>query len=111
MAFESLARGRFAILTTFRRSGAPVLTPVWVVTDEGKAYVVSRGPGKVRRIRSNPDVEIAPSTARGRARGEPERGVAAIVAGALPDRVPRGFRRKYRPIPPPGPRAAPPPAQ
>ena len=99
MAFESLAQRRFAILTTYRRSGAPVPTPVWVVTDEGKAYVVSRGPGKVRRIRSNPEVEIAAGTARGRARGEPERGVAAIFAGRLPDRVRRAFRRKYGPMP------------
>ncbi len=57
----ALADHRFVSLTTFRRSGAPVSTPVWVGRD-GDALVVltPAGSGKVRRLRSDPRVELRP---------------------------------------------------
>jgi uncharacterized protein len=56
-----LADARFVSLTTFRRSGEPVSTPVWVGRD-GAALVVltPSGSGKVRRLRHDPRVEIRP---------------------------------------------------
>lgn len=99
MPFESLAGRRFALLTTSRRNGVAVPTPVWVVVDEHKAWVISRGPGKVKRIRNNPAVEIGPCTMRGRPRGEAERGVARILDGDPPASVCRALRRKYGPMP------------
>jgi uncharacterized protein len=56
-----LADARFVSLTTFRRSGEPVSTPVWVARD-GEALVVltPAGSGKVRRLRHDPRVEIRP---------------------------------------------------
>ena len=99
MAFESLQRARFALLTTYRRDGAAVPTPVWVGVAGGLAYVVSRGPGKVRRIRNNPTVSIAPCTSRGRPSGKAEEGMARIVSGPVPAGVRRAFSRKYGPVP------------
>jgi PPOX class probable F420-dependent enzyme len=57
----SLADARFVSLTTFRRSGERVSTPVWVGRD-GEALVVltPAGSGKVRRLRRDPRVELAP---------------------------------------------------
>jgi PPOX class probable F420-dependent enzyme len=57
----ALADHRFVSLTTFRRSGAPVSTPVWVGRD-GETLVVltPAGSGKVRRLRSDPRVELRP---------------------------------------------------
>lgn len=57
----TLADERFISLTTFRRSGRPVHTPVWVSRD-GEALVVltPAGSGKVKRLRHNPRVEIRP---------------------------------------------------
>ena len=57
----ALADHRFVSLTTFRRSGAPVSTPVWVARD-GDALVVLTpvGSGKVKRLRSDPRVELRP---------------------------------------------------
>ena len=54
-----LADERFVSLTTFRRSGQPVSTPVWVGRD-GDALVVltPSGSGKVKRLRADPRVEV-----------------------------------------------------
>jgi hypothetical protein len=59
--------------------------PVWAAVSEGKAYVISRGPGKVKRIRNIPAVTIAPCTMRGRERGAEIRGEARIVGSDLLD--------------------------
>ena len=98
--FESLTKRRFALLTTWRRDGTTVATPVWVAVSENKAYVISRGPGKVKRIRNNPAVTIAPCTMRGRVRGAETPGVARIAGTDCPTKtVQRAFRRKYGPMP------------
>jgi PPOX class probable F420-dependent enzyme len=57
----SLADARFVSLTTFRRSGERVSTPVWVGRD-GDALVVltPAGSGKVKRLRHDSRVELAP---------------------------------------------------
>ena len=57
----ALADERFLSLTTFRRNGEPVSTPVWVGRD-GDALVVltPSGSGKVKRLRQDPRVEVRP---------------------------------------------------
>jgi PPOX class probable F420-dependent enzyme len=56
----------YVSLTTFRRTGEPVSTPVWVVPD-GDALLVTTesGTGKVKRLRHTPRVELRPCSARG----------------------------------------------
>jgi PPOX class probable F420-dependent enzyme len=57
----ALADQRFLSLTTFRRSGAPVSTPVWVGRDGDSLVVLTpAGSGKVRRLRHDPRVELRP---------------------------------------------------
>jgi len=60
-ALLDLARERFVLLTTFRASGAPVSTPVWVGRD-GDALVVltPSHSGKVKRLRADPRVQVQP---------------------------------------------------
>jgi PPOX class probable F420-dependent enzyme len=56
-----LADARFVSLTTFRRSGEPVSTPVWVGRDGTSLVVLTpAGSGKVKRLRHDPRVELAP---------------------------------------------------
>jgi len=56
-----LADSRFVSLTTFRRSGEPVSTPVWVGRDGSSLVVLTpAGSGKVKRLRHDPRVEIRP---------------------------------------------------
>ena len=70
---------QYLSLTTFRRSGAPVMTPVWFVRVGQALYVVTDDDtGKVKRIRSNPAVLVAPCTARGRPTGATVNAVAHV---------------------------------
>ena len=61
-----LGHERFVSLTTFRRSGEAVATPVWVLPD-ARALVVSTpaGAGKLKRIRNDPRVTLQPCDRRG----------------------------------------------
>jgi len=79
----SLARRRYISLTTFRRDGTEVSTPVWVVSDDGRRLLVWTGgkTWKVKRIRANPRVLVAPATFRGRERGPRIEGRARILEG------------------------------
>jgi uncharacterized protein len=91
-AFEAAARegtagdlaaftGRkYALLTTFKRDGTPVPTPVWFgVTDE-RLYVRSEAKvGKIKRIRNDPHVRVTPSTVRGKPIGPTTEATARIL--------------------------------
>ena len=62
-----LGHERFVSLTTFRRSGEPVPTPVWVLSD-GRGVVVSTpaGAAKLKRIRNDPQVTLQACHRRGK---------------------------------------------
>jgi PPOX class probable F420-dependent enzyme len=79
--FSSLAAERYISLTTFRKDGTPVATPVWVVTDDGRRLLVWSGAKtwKVRRIRRNPRVLVAAASVRGKERGRRYAGRARVV--------------------------------
>jgi uncharacterized protein len=58
---------RYIALTTYRRDGRPVTTPVWAAPLNGNLYVVTaRSTGKVRRLRATDRVRFAPSNMNGR---------------------------------------------
>jgi uncharacterized protein len=58
---------RYIALTTYRRDGRPVTTPVWAAPLNGNVYVVTaRSTGKVRRLRATDRVRFAPSNMNGR---------------------------------------------
>ena len=80
--FAELAGERQILLTTFRRDGTPVGTPVHVAVEGDVAYVRTFEPsGKLTRIRRNADVEIAPSTLRGRPTGSTMLARARVLGG------------------------------
>ncbi len=63
-------RPRYVSLATFRRSGREVRTPVWIAGDGKRLYVYTNGKsGKVKRLRANPRVRLAPCDMRGRVHG------------------------------------------
>ncbi len=89
--------GRYISLTTFRRDGRGVPTPVWFVRDGGLILVqTGEQSGKVKRIRRNPAVTIARCTASGRVRGRPVPAQARLLPATGEARAEQLFRRKYR---------------
>jgi PPOX class probable F420-dependent enzyme len=79
---DVLGAAPYVLLTTFRKDGTPVSTPVWVVRigDELRVWTI-RDSGKVKRIRRSGRAQIAPCTFRGNPRG---RSIEA-TASMLPD--------------------------
>ncbi len=61
----------FLSLETFRRNGIGVTTPVWFAQEGDTLYIWTVGDsGKIKRIRNNPRVNIAPYKRFGKVTGE-----------------------------------------
>jgi PPOX class probable F420-dependent enzyme len=70
VGLEALGEPKYILLTTYRKDGTPVSTPVWCVRDGFSLRVATQGSsGKARRIRNNERVTVAPCDMRGRPRG------------------------------------------
>ena len=81
MEFKDIGNPTYIALETFRKSGAGVVTPVWVVAENGKLYVWTvDNSGKVKRIRNNPRVRIAVSDAKGAPKSEWVEAQAQVLA-------------------------------
>lgn len=92
----ALTGKEFALLVTFRRSGEPVPTPVWFGLHNGRVYVESLADaGKVKRLRHDPRVRIAPCTARGRPTGPFADGTARILGPAEENNAERALDAHY----------------
>jgi uncharacterized protein len=96
----TLADEKYISFTTFRKSGQPVSTPVWVVpvSDGRIGFWTAMGNGKTKRLRNDPRVTVQPSDARGRVKeGTPvHSGTAEMVqSGRLFDEVQARVREKY----------------
>ncbi|MGZ4843006.1 MAG: PPOX class F420-dependent oxidoreductase [Candidatus Angelobacter sp.] len=78
-AIAQFAKARYLNLETFRKTGVGVRTPVWFAQDSpadsssrgSSVYYIYSAPdaGKVKRIRNNPRVRVAPCDIRGNLRG------------------------------------------
>lgn len=87
-------------ITTFRKSGEAIATPVWVVPVVGGriGFWTSSTSGKAKRIRNNPAVEVVPCNSRGivTAGATKVSGTAELVtAGPEFDAVQAAVRAKY----------------
>jgi PPOX class probable F420-dependent enzyme len=92
-----LDRNRYVSLTTYRKDGTAVATPVWVVGyEDGVAVWTNAASAKVKRLRRNPAVTLAPCTLRGRLTGDPVAGRARLLSAEDNARVRALIRRKYR---------------
>ncbi len=89
--------GKYLSVTSFKRDGTGVATPVWFVADDGHLLVETEGDSfKARRIRRNPSVTVAPCTATGRLRGESIPAQAEFLPESERQRVEQLMARKYR---------------
>lgn len=96
---HNLGSERFVLLTTYRRNGEPVATPVWVLPDAGAAIVTTpEGAGKLKRLRQDPRVTVQPCDRRGNVdAGAPvvEGRAEIITDSAASEAVNRRLARKY----------------
>ena len=87
---------RFAFFTTFRASGEAVSTPMWFARRSERVYMVTaRSAGKLRRIRNNPRVAIAPCRSQGRPLGPAVDAICVILDPATSDEAAAAISRRY----------------
>jgi PPOX class probable F420-dependent enzyme len=99
-ALAALSDASFVSLTTFRKTGVGVSTPVWITRDGADLIVTTpRKSGKVKRLRNDPRVTLVPCDRRGRVAD----GATVLEAEAhivsdtdTVERLGRVFLRKYR---------------
>ncbi len=89
-------RQQTVLLTSYKRDGSAVGTPVSVAVDGDHAYVRTFAKAwKVRRIGTNPEVELAPCSTRGRPTGPAIRLRARLVTGQEARHAARLLARKH----------------
>ncbi|MBB4922666.1 PPOX class F420-dependent oxidoreductase [Kitasatospora kifunensis] len=80
---ERLGRGKYLLVTSYKKDGTPVATPVWVVRDEQALGIWTVADSwKVKRIRRRPEVLVGPCDVRGRPTGESVPATARILTDA-----------------------------
>ncbi|QIS19894.1 PPOX class F420-dependent oxidoreductase [Nocardia terpenica] len=97
MSWNDIARSKYVLLTTYKKDGTAVGTPVWVAPDGDRMVVWTNSKTwKVKRIRRNPAVTLQECDNRGRPRGtEVLSGTAAVLDADGTDRVRGLVGRKY----------------
>jgi uncharacterized protein len=91
-----LPRSEYVSLTTFRRTGVPVATPVWAAPDGDSLVVWTRADsGKVKRLRHTSRVTVAPSDIRGTIQGPAVDGTAELLPAAEHPAARAALRRAY----------------
>jgi PPOX class probable F420-dependent enzyme len=94
--WAEVAAHKRTLLTTFRRSGVAVSTPVWAAESDGRFYVRSeRTAGKVKRLRKDSHVLIAPCTVRGKPLGAPLEATASVVSADREQVAEQALVRRY----------------
>lgn len=93
---DAILKAQYVALTTYRRDGTPVTTPVWAAAEGGSLFIFSNpNAGKVKRVRNSSHATVAPCTATGTITG------AALPAEAFllsDDQMPKVWKllvKKY----------------
>ncbi|MGO9193908.1 MAG: PPOX class F420-dependent oxidoreductase [Streptosporangiaceae bacterium] len=90
-------RGRYLSITSYKRDGTSIATPVWFVQQDGRLLVeTDAASGKVKRIRRHPAVLVAVCSATGRLRGPQVPATAEILPDSEVSVIRPLIRRKYR---------------
>lgn len=107
MGFAAFRDHKYISLETFKKSGEGIKTPVWFAADPSSdlagdgalLYIYTIGnTGKVKRIRNNGHVKIAPCTVKGVPLGEFVEANAEIVTGEVATHGMKLLNKKYFPL-------------
>jgi PPOX class probable F420-dependent enzyme len=95
-ALEPFVDQKTVLLTTYKRDGTGVPTPVHIAVDSDRAFVRTWDTTwKLKRIRNNPEVQVAPCTAGGRPTGPAIRARARVLGGGESEYAAKMLARKY----------------
>ncbi|MGA4983089.1 PPOX class F420-dependent oxidoreductase [Streptomyces cellulosae] len=93
---DRLGAGKYLLLTSYRKNGTPVATPVWVVRDGDALGVWTAADSwKVKRIRTRGDVLVGPCDLRGNPTGDQVPATAEICDADTTARYRQLIARKY----------------
>ena len=95
---SELGKGQYLLLTTFRKDGTAVPTPVWVTPGDSDEVIYAwsaKETGKVKRIRRSGDVEIGACDVRGNPKGESIKARARLLDDDASDDVRARIVSKY----------------
>lgn len=94
--FAVLEKQQYISLTTFRKSGQEVATPVWFAQVDHKLYVLTdKNSGKAKRIRNNPCVTVAPCNYRGKVLGPSIAGAVRVLGPDEAKAANQALNKKY----------------
>ncbi|MEV7002378.1 MULTISPECIES: PPOX class F420-dependent oxidoreductase [unclassified Streptomyces] len=95
-SLETLGAGQYLLITSYRKNGTGVATPVWVVRDGDALGVWTVADSwKVKRIRARADVLVGPCDLRGRPTGDQVPATAEICDETTSAHYRRLIARKY----------------
>ncbi|MEU9211370.1 PPOX class F420-dependent oxidoreductase [Streptomyces sp. NPDC048415] len=95
-SLDTLGSGKYLLITSYRKNGSGVATPVWVVRDGAALGAWTAADSwKVKRIRDRPEILVGPCDVRGRPTGGQIPATAEILDAAETARYRQLVARKY----------------
>ncbi|MGV9713176.1 PPOX class F420-dependent oxidoreductase [Gordonia sp. NPDC003424] len=96
-SLDAILHAKYVSLTTFKKDGTPVATPLWAVADGSTLMMWTVADSwKVKRLRRNPKVVVQACDMRGgKLSGEPVEGIAEVLDAAGTEKVRNLIVRKY----------------
>jgi PPOX class probable F420-dependent enzyme len=96
VSLAPLRNTKTILLTTYKKDGTPVATPVSIAFDGDRAFFRSYDKAwKTRRLRRNPAVQAAPATLRGQPTGPAVRARATLLDGEQARLAARALARRH----------------
>src|SRR2546427_12808911 len=93
---SQFVREKHISLETYRKTGEAIRTPVWFIEENGELFVRTDSiTGKIKRIRNNPRVRLAPCNARGTVKGTWVDGEARMIETEPAEHVVSPLKKKY----------------
>ena len=93
---EPLRSAKTVLLSSYKRDGTPVPTPVSIAFEGDRAVFRSYDRAwKTKRLRNNPSVEVAPSTLRGKVTGQAIAAQARLLTDAEADLAAKALARQH----------------
>jgi uncharacterized protein len=95
---KALFPGRYLSVTSFKRDGTGIATPVWFVSDGTRLFAFTDlHSAKVRRVRRNPDVLVAPCRVDGKLRSKRVSARVEVLTGTPElERVQKLLLERYK---------------